>query len=63
MSILQLSCIVILLGVVIAMNAACFIISKEDDWEDVPPPLWAFTLVADLVILVFVLLGAMGVFG
>ena len=63
MSIIQISCIVVLLLIVIAANVVCFAFLRGDDWEETPPPLIAFTIVADLVILVFVLLGAMGVLG
>ena len=63
MSGIQIGCIVVLLLIVVAANVVCFVFLKGDDWEETPPPLIAFTVVADLVILVFVLLGAMGVLG
>ena len=63
MSVVQIVCIVALVIVIIAMNAACLVIGIKADWEEIPAPLIAFTLVADMVILVVVALGAMGVFG
>ena len=63
MSVIQIVCIIALAAIIIAMNVACLGIGIKADWEEIPAPLIAFTFVADMVILVFVLLGAMGVFG
>ena len=63
MSGIQIGCIVVLLLIVVAANVVCFVVMEKDMWGEVPPPLIAFTVVADLAILVFVLFGAMGVFG
>ena len=63
MSMTQIVCIIALAAIIIAMNVACLSIGIKADWEEIPAPLIAFTFVADMVVLVIVVFGAMGVFG